>query len=78
MQLTAKMLVIFSLALIINGCSSKLIVVPSGCNIISVDYPILDLVDRNTTLGEAKRCVTNYTLYKEAFEKQRKVIEVCR
>jgi hypothetical protein len=69
---------IFSLALTIDGCSSKLIFVPSGCNISNVNYPILDLVDRNTTLGEAKRCATNYTLYKEAFEKQRKIIEVCR
>lgn len=78
MQQIAKTLVIFLLAITINACSSKLIIVPSGCNISNIDYPVLDLVDRNSTLGEAKRCAVNYTRYKEAFEKQRKIIDVCR
>lgn len=52
--------------------------VPSGCNINSVDDPVIDTNDRNTTLGESKRCFKNYLFYKEAFEKQKKVIEVCQ
>jgi hypothetical protein len=39
---------------------------------------MIDLVDRNTTLEESKRCFKNYIMYKEAFEKQNKMIEVCK
>lgn len=78
MRVIAITLTLFLLALTTNGCSRKIIMVPSGCNINQVDDPVLDLSDRNTTLGEAKRCTKNYTLYKEAFEKQKKIIEVCR
>lgn len=78
MRLIVTTLISISAVLITSGCSGKIVYLPSGCNIQSVDDPILDLVDRNTTLGEAKRCSKNYTLYKEAFEKQRKTIEACR
>ncbi len=71
-------LIAFCLLSIISGCSSKVIVVPSGCNINSVDDPAIDLVARGSLTEEVRRSLTNYTLYKEAFEKQKLIIDVCR
>lgn len=78
MQLIVKMLVSFFIVLTISGCSHKLIYVPTKCNITTVEYPMVDLVNSNTMLGESKRCFKNYIMYKEAFEKQNKMIEVCK
>lgn len=71
-------LVLFSTALIISSCSGKVIYVPKQCEIPKVDEIVIDYKDRNTTLGEAKRCVSNYTKYKEAYEKLEASIKVCQ
>lgn len=78
MQATVKTLVIFSTALTISGCSGKVIYVPKQCEIPKVDKIVIDYKDRNTTLGEAKRCASNYTKYKEAYEKLEASIKVCQ
>jgi len=78
MVLIVKMLLASFIVLAINGCSSKLIVVPMACEIPKVDEPIIDMVDKNTTLGEAKRCAKNYFQMKESYEKLKKVVEVCQ
>lgn len=73
------MLLIVCLALfLISGCAHKTIVVPTKCVIQEVDSPLLDYETKRDSLGESKRCVYNYTKYKEAFEKQQKAIQACR
>ncbi len=52
--------------------------VPTACEIPKVDEPMIDTVSKNTTLGEAKRCVKNYFQMKEAYQKLKKVVEVCQ
>jgi len=78
MRVIVRTLWIFSLGLIISGCSHKVMWVPTQCTIPSVDEPLLDTADRNTPLGEAKRCAMNYTRVKESYEKLKKSAEVCR
>jgi len=53
-------------------------IVPVACEIPKVDEPILDTSDKNTTLGEAKKCASNYFRMKEAYESLKKSVEVCR
>jgi hypothetical protein len=52
--------------------------VPTACEIPKVDEPMIDMVDKDTTLGEAKRCAKNYFQMKEAYQKLKKVVEVCQ
>jgi hypothetical protein len=79
MQAIVPMLIAFYTALIISGCATKSVVVaPTKCIIPYVDEPQLDLVDKNTTLGEAKRCAYNYTQVKEKYEMLKRAVEVCR
>jgi hypothetical protein len=78
MQVIVKMLIAFCVVFNISGCTHKLIVVPKQCVIPTTDEPKLALVDVNTTLGEAKRCVYNYTQVKEKYEMLKKAVEVCR
>lgn len=78
MQVTVKTLVLICTALIINGCSSKIIMVPTGCNIQEVDKAVIDYKDKSTLLDEAKRCTRNYTAVKEENEILRKTIDACR
>jgi len=78
--MTVVMQTLFFVVLTISftACSSKLIMVPTACEIPKVDEPMIDTVDKNTTLGEAKRCAKNYFQIKESYEKLKKVIEVCQ
>jgi hypothetical protein len=78
MQLIVKMLLLTYTALTISGCSHKLLYVPSECHIPDYSEVTIDIVDRNTTLGEAKRCTINYTKQKEANEKMVKAIKLCQ
>ena len=78
MQLIVKMLIASFVVLTISGCSQKLIMVPTACEMPKVDEPIIDTVERNTTLGESKRCVKNYFIMRESYEKLKKVVEVCQ
>lgn len=78
MRQRLKILMIFSAVLITSGCSSKLIIVPTACEIPNVEEPIIDTSDKNTTLGEAKKCAMNYFQMKEAYERLKKSVEVCR
>lgn len=78
MKQIAKVLIAFFALLIISGCSHKIMVVPTQCVIPQTDEPSLDLVDKNTTLGEAKRCAYNYTQMKEKYEMIKKASELCR
>ena len=74
-----KYIILLFITVFFSACSShKLIYVPTKCNITTVEYPMVDLINSNTTLGESKRCFKNYIMYKEAFEKQNKMIEVCQ
>ena len=77
-QQIVKMLIAFFVVLITSGCSSKLIMVPTACDIPKVDEPMIDTVDKDTTLGEAKRCARNYFIMRESYEKLKKVVEVCQ
>lgn len=73
------MLLIGCLVLLtISGCTPKTIVVPTKCVIQEVDSPLLDYETQRDLLGESKRCVYNFTKYKEAFEKQQRAIQVCK
>jgi hypothetical protein len=78
MQLIVKMLITTFVVLTISGCSHKILYVPSECNIPDYSEVVLDLTDRNTTLGESKRCTINYTKQKEANEKMVKAIKLCQ
>jgi len=79
-QQSLKMLIIFSIALSISisGCSRKLIMVPTACEIPNVSEPMIDTSDKNTTLGEAKKCAMNYFQVKQAYESLKKAVGVCR
>jgi hypothetical protein len=66
------------LLLTISGCSTKLVFVPSGCNIKEVDHAVIDYSRKDTLVGESKQCVKNYTAVKEENEILRKVINACR
>jgi hypothetical protein len=78
MQATVKTLIVICVSLIISGCSHKLIYVPTECVIPDYSEVSLDTADRNTTLGEAKRCTINYSRVKEANEKMAKAIKLCQ
>jgi hypothetical protein len=39
---------------------------------------MIDTVSKETTLGESKRCAKNYFQMKEAYQKLKKVVEVCQ
>ena len=78
MQLIVKMLIAFFVVSITSGCSSKLIMVPIACEIPKVEEPMIDTVDKDTTLGESKRCARNYFIMRESYEKLKKVVEVCQ
>jgi hypothetical protein len=52
--------------------------VPIACDIPKVDEPMIDTVDKETTLGESKRCARNYFIMRESYEKLKKVVEVCQ
>lgn len=78
MQQIVKMLIATFVVLTISGCSHKIIVVPTECNIPDYSDIVLDIVDRNTTLGEAKRCTINYIKQKEVNERMIKAIKLCQ
>lgn len=78
MQLIVKILIASFVVLTISGCSHKLIMVPTACEIPKVDEPMIDTIGKDTTLGEAKRCAKNYFQMKESYDKLKKVIEVCQ
>jgi len=78
MRVIVRTLWIFSLVLIISGCSHKVMWVPTQCVIPDYSEVSLDTNDRNTTLGEAKRCTINYSRVKEANEKMAKAIKLCQ
>lgn len=78
MRQSALMLLTFSMILIISGCSSKVIFVPSGCNIQSVDKAIIDTKQNSDILEASKQCAKNYTKVKEENEILRTTIDACR
>ena len=78
MQLIVKMLTAFFVVLTISGCSQKLIMVPTECVVPDYSEVVLDVGDKNTTLGEAKKCFSNYLRVKEANEKMVKAIKLCK
>lgn len=78
MSVIVKTLLILCTALIISGCSGKIIYVPTSCNIGEVDRAVVDYKVKPTMLEEAKRCAKNYTAIKEENEILRKTIDACR
>lgn len=78
MQLIVRMLIVTFVVLTTSGCSHKIIIVPTKCIIPDYSEVVLDTTDRNTTLGEAKRCTINYMKQKEANEKMIKAIKLCQ
>lgn len=78
MKRIAMLVIAFFLLLIINGCSSKLIFVPNQCVIPTIDDPSINTITTGNLLDESKRCASNYAKQKEAYEKLKKSIEICK
>lgn len=80
MRQSVLMLLTFSMILITStGCAGKKVIfVPSGCNIQSVDKAIIDTKQNTDILEASKQCAKNYTKVKEENELLRAVIETCR
>ena len=78
MKRIVQMLLLFSTALIISGCSGKVIYVPTPCNIKSVDRAVIDTKHNADILSASKQCARNYTSAKEENDLLRAVIDACR
>lgn len=78
MNRTVMLLIVCLLPFLISGCSTKVIFVPTSCNIGEVDHASVDYKAKPTLLEEAKRCARNYTAVKEENEILRKTIDACR
>lgn len=78
MRRIAIMLLFFSMALNISGCSQKVVFVPTACDIKSVDRSVIDTKHNLDILSASKQCAHNYTAVKEENELLRAVIDACR
>ncbi len=77
MRQIAITLILFLEVLSISGCTGKFIYVPTKCVIPAVPYMVVDNSDKNTTLGEAKQCVSNYFKVREAYDILVETVKVC-
>jgi len=78
MQLIMKTLLSSLMILSISGCAGKIVYLPQKCYISSIEEPIIDNSDSNTSLDASKKCVKNYMKQKEYAEKLKEQIKICQ
>jgi len=78
MRQIQRILISFFVVLSISGCAGKFIYVPTKCVIPTVPYMAVDNSDKNTTLGEAKQCASNYFRVRQNYDTLSEAIKVCQ
>lgn len=73
MKQTAKLVIAFSIMLIINGCTSLF-----WCTTPDVKEAEYDNTHKNSLLGESKKCYKNFLLAQKEIKQLRESNEVCK
>ena len=74
MKQTAKLVIVFLIPFLINGCSYSLF----ACITPDVKEPVIDNSKKYDVLSASKQCVRNYLLMKQYSEELKEANEVCK
>ena len=74
MKQTVKLVIVFLIPFLINGCSYSLFT----CVTPDVKEPVLDNSRKSNVLQSSKQCVRNYLLMKQYAEELKEANEVCK
>ena len=74
MKQTVKLVIVFLIPFLINGCSYSLF----SCTTPDVKEPVIDNSKKSDVLSASKQCVRNYLLMKQYAEELKESNEVCK